>query len=68
MKPISEFRKRLFEKAGAPPERIVEFSCDHVIPSENILTIIMSKSRKNENLLFNYDNRYSMVLFSNIFV
>lgn len=61
MKPISEFRNRLFIKAGAKPNMIVEFTCDHIIPAENILPIIVTKGSKNENLLFNFDNRMKMV-------
>lgn len=61
MKPISEFRDRLFVNSGAPIERIIEFSCDHIIPPENILPIIVTKGPNRENLLFNFDNRLSMV-------
>lgn len=61
MKPISEFKNRLFINAGAEPERIVEFACDHIIPAENILPIIVTKGAKNETLLFNYENRMKMV-------
>ncbi|XP_028139736.1 ATP-dependent DNA helicase DDX11 isoform X2 [Diabrotica virgifera virgifera] len=60
MKPISEFRDRLFINAGAKPEKIFEFSCDHIIPPENILPIIVTKGQKNENLLFNFENRMLM--------
>lgn len=61
MKPVSEFRERLFINAGAPVERIMEFSCDHIIPPENILPIIVTKGLNRENLLFNFENRLSMV-------
>lgn len=61
MKPISEFKNRLFTNAGADPERIIEFTCDHIIPAENILPIIVTKGPKNETLLFNYENRMNMV-------
>lgn len=64
MKPISEFRNRLFINAGAKPERIIEFSCDHIVSSENILPIIMTKGPAKENLLFNYENRMKMVCFN----
>ncbi|KAK4886089.1 hypothetical protein RN001_002360 [Aquatica leii] len=60
MKPITEFRNRLFIGAGATSERIVEFSCDHIIPPENILPLIITKGQNNENLLFNFENRFSM--------
>lgn len=62
MKPLSEFRDRLFKSAGGLPEQIMEFSCDHIIPPENILPIIITKSLDDKPLLFNYENRFSMVL------
>lgn len=62
MKPIDEFRNRLFINAGANPGRVKEFSCDHIIPPENILPIIFTKGSNQETLLFNYENRFSMVL------
>lgn len=63
MKPISEFKNRLFINAGADPDRIVEFSCDHIIPAENILPIIVTKGANCENLLFNFENRMKMVTY-----
>lgn len=61
MKPISEFRDRLFKSAGGIPEQIIEFSCNHIIPPENILPIVITKNLENKPLLFNYENRFSMV-------
>ncbi|XP_056637298.1 ATP-dependent DNA helicase DDX11 isoform X2 [Diorhabda sublineata] len=60
MQPISEFRDRLFINAGADPDRILEFSCDHIVPPDHILPIIVTKGQKNENLLFNFENRMLM--------
>ncbi|KAI4463622.1 dna repair dead helicase rad3/xp-d subfamily member [Holotrichia oblita] len=60
MKPIDEFRNRLFINAGANPGRVMEFACDHIIPAENILPIIFTKGSSHETLLFNYENRFSM--------
>ena len=39
MHPLSEFRDQLFIQAGAEPSRVMNFSCDHVVPGENILPI-----------------------------
>lgn len=61
MKPNAEFRDRLFIGAGAAAARIIEFSCDHIIPPENILPIAVTKGLNNEKLLFNFTNRMSMV-------
>lgn len=62
MKPNAEFRDRLFKAAGADYKRIVEFSCDHIIPQHNILPIALSKGLKGEKLLFNFTTRMSMVI------
>lgn len=61
MKPMSEFRERLFKSAGAKGEELLEFSCGHIIPPENILPIILGKGKRNEILVFNFENRFSMV-------
>lgn len=63
MKPYSEFKDRLFISAGATSDHIVEFYCDHIIPQQNILPIILTMGPQNETLLFNYENRLSLVSF-----
>ncbi|XP_044253892.1 ATP-dependent DNA helicase DDX11 [Tribolium madens] len=60
MKPIEEFRNRLFITSGVSPDRIVEFSCGHIIPPENILPVIMTEGPNKEKLLFNFERRMSM--------
>lgn len=64
MKPMDEFRKRLFQNAGASPERIKEFSCGHVVQPQNILPLIITNTDKIEPILFNFQNRYSMVIYT----
>lgn len=61
MKPNTEFRDRLFKAAGAQSDRIVEFSCDHIIAPENILPIILTHGPQNQQFLFNFENRLSLV-------
>lgn len=61
MKPSSEFRDRLFTEAGANVNQIVEFSCDHIIPAENVLPIVLTHGPDRRPLLFNYENRSSLV-------
>lgn len=56
MKPISEFRERLFINAGADPARVMHFTCDHIVPPENILPLVLT----DNDFLFNYANRFSM--------
>ncbi|CAG5096283.1 Similar to ddx11: ATP-dependent DNA helicase DDX11 (Danio rerio), partial [Cotesia congregata] len=66
MEPISEFRDQLFISAGAEPERIVTFSCDHVIPKENIITRIVTQGPTGVKFEFNYQNRENKELLNEL--
>lgn len=57
MQPVSEFRDRLFIAAGAEEKRIVEFSCDHIVPKENILPIILNSGPTGKLLDFSFGSR-----------
>lgn len=57
MQPMSEFRDRLFISSGASEERIKEFSCDHIVPPENILPIILCSGPIGETMDFSYGSR-----------
>lgn len=61
MKPVDEFKNRLFISSGVEPERIVEFSCDHIIEPENILPIIVNKGLEEKSFHFNFENRMKLV-------
>lgn len=62
MAPTSEFTEQLFMAAGAAPERIVTFSCDHVIPRENIACNIITHGPTGIEFEFNFQNRQSTKL------
>ncbi|KAK0163479.1 hypothetical protein PV327_007154 [Microctonus hyperodae] len=66
MEPISEFRDQLFIGAGAKHERIVTFSCDHVVPKENILTRILTQGPTGVQFEFNYQNRQNVELLNEL--
>uniref|UniRef100_A0A1B6DBS7 Helicase ATP-binding domain-containing protein n=1 Tax=Clastoptera arizonana TaxID=38151 RepID=A0A1B6DBS7_9HEMI len=66
MQPISEFREQLFLSAGAPLSRVLEYSCDHVIPPDHILPIALSQGPTNLQLDFSYQNRSSKVMLNEI--
>uniref|UniRef100_A0A0C9RR99 DNA 5'-3' helicase n=1 Tax=Fopius arisanus TaxID=64838 RepID=A0A0C9RR99_9HYME len=66
MEPISEFRDQLFMEAGAPLERITIFSCDHVVPKENIITRVLTKGPNNIPFEFNYQNRDNKKLLDEV--
>ncbi|NWY01672.1 DDX11 helicase, partial [Nothoprocta ornata] len=57
MQPVSDFREQLLCCAGVDPARIVEFSCGHVIPPENILPLILCSGPSNQQLEFTYQTR-----------
>ncbi|CAH2276371.1 ATP-dependent DNA helicase DDX11 isoform X2 [Pelobates cultripes] len=57
MQPISDFKQQLLISAGLNQDRIVEFSCGHVIPPENILPIVLCTGPTNQQLEFTYQKR-----------
>lgn len=57
MEPISEFKDQLFNFNGNNSDRIVHFSCGHVVPSENILPLIMCTGPTGKQFDFSYQER-----------
>ncbi|XP_055975960.1 LOW QUALITY PROTEIN: ATP-dependent DNA helicase DDX11 [Sorex fumeus] len=57
MQPVSDFREQLLACAGVGPERVVEFSCGHVIPPDNILPLILCTGPTSQQLEFTYQRR-----------
>ncbi|XP_019371033.1 PREDICTED: ATP-dependent DNA helicase DDX11 isoform X2 [Gavialis gangeticus] len=57
MQPVADFREQLLSCAGIDADRVVEFSCGHVIPPENILPIILCSGPSNQQLEFTYQKR-----------
>ncbi|NWU83404.1 DDX11 helicase, partial [Onychorhynchus coronatus] len=57
MQPVADFREQLLSCAGVDPARVLEFSCGHVIPPENILPIILCNGPSNQQLEFTYQTR-----------
>ncbi|XP_053423578.1 ATP-dependent DNA helicase DDX11 isoform X3 [Nycticebus coucang] len=57
LQPVSDFREQLLACAGVEAERVVEFSCGHVIPPDNILPIVISTGISNQPLDFKYQHR-----------
>lgn len=57
MEPMSEFVDQLFLMAGATPDRIMTFSCDHVIPKENIISNVVIRGPTGVEFEFNFHNR-----------
>uniref|UniRef100_A0A4W2GQJ1 DEAD/H-box helicase 11 n=1 Tax=Bos indicus x Bos taurus TaxID=30522 RepID=A0A4W2GQJ1_BOBOX len=57
MQPVSDFREQLLAGAGVEAERVVEFSCGHVIPPDHILPLIICSGPSNQMLDFTYQKR-----------
>uniref|UniRef100_A0A4X1UHK0 DEAD/H-box helicase 11 n=1 Tax=Sus scrofa TaxID=9823 RepID=A0A4X1UHK0_PIG len=57
MQPVSDFREQLLACAGVEAERVVEFSCGHVIPPDNILPLVICSGPANQQLEFTYQKR-----------
>ncbi|CAB1323127.1 unnamed protein product [Coregonus sp. 'balchen'] len=57
MQPVSDFKQELLFSAGVGADRIIEFSCGHVIPPENILPIVLCSGPSGQELEFTFQNR-----------
>ncbi|KAK2578682.1 hypothetical protein KPH14_012170 [Odynerus spinipes] len=66
MEPVSEFTEQLFLAAGVKPERILTFSCDHVIPPENIISNILTCGPTGVEFEFNFTNRQNTKLLDEL--
>ncbi|CAL7940588.1 unnamed protein product [Xylocopa violacea] len=66
MAPMNEFTEQLFVAAGAMPERIVTFSCDHIVPKENIICNIMTHGPSGVEFEFNFQNRQNTKLLDEL--
>ncbi|XP_059421302.1 ATP-dependent DNA helicase DDX11 isoform X1 [Carassius carassius] len=57
MKPVADFKEQLLFSAGVTEDRILEFSCGHVIPPENILPIVLCAGPSGQQLEFTFKTR-----------
>ncbi|KAB7505816.1 putative ATP-dependent DNA helicase DDX11 [Armadillidium nasatum] len=57
MAPVDEFKQQLFLSAGASPDRIVEFSCDHVVPEQNVLALVVTTGPSSIPFDFTFKKR-----------
>ncbi|KRY21034.1 putative ATP-dependent RNA helicase DDX11, partial [Trichinella patagoniensis] len=66
MEPISELNSRLFDILSIPKQRIVQFSCNHVVSNKNILPIILHTGPGGNVLKFDYSSRTSAAIFQEL--
>merc|ERR1740128_722431 len=57
MRPIEEFKQQLFIAAGADPDRISHFSCEHVVPGEHLHPAVVTTGPTGVQLDFSYQHR-----------
>lgn len=67
MEPISEFKDQLFNFSGNNSDRIVHFSCGHVVPSDHILPLIVRSGPTGKQLDFSYQERSTAKMVSLLF-
>jgi len=56
MKPYDEIEEQLFQSAK---DRIYNFSCDHVIPDQNLVCLALTKGPSSTVFDFTFKNRSS---------
>jgi chromosome transmission fidelity protein 1 len=64
MEPISDFTTQLFPKMDST--RLTHFSCNHVIPPENLMAAVVEKGPKGVNLEFKFDARGDVALLDDL--
>ncbi|KAI8089909.1 putative ATP-dependent RNA helicase DDX11 [Halteromyces radiatus] len=64
MEPVSDFTRGLFP--SIPVDKIHHFSCGHIIPSDNLLTMTIDQGPTGKSMLFNYANREDTQLIDEV--
>lgn len=68
MEPISEFKDQLFNFNGDNSDRIMHFSCGHVVPPDHILPLIVCSGPTGKQFDFSYQERTSIKMVQLYFV
>lgn len=66
MQPSCEFKQQLFYPSGVKADRVVEFSCGHVIPPDNLLAVCFSTGPNAVKLDFRMESRESHSLLNEL--
>lgn len=64
MEPMSDFRQQLLP--FVPPDRLVTFSCGHIIPASNLMVSVLSASPKGLPFEFKFDSRDNVELIDEL--
>jgi chromosome transmission fidelity protein 1 len=66
MQPVSEFKDQLLYSVGVSPSRVIEFSCGHVIPADNLLPMALSRGPSGVTFDFTYQTRDTAALMDEL--
>lgn len=66
MQPVEEFKQQLFYAAGIGPEKVHEYSCGHVIPSDHLLALAMKSGPLGVDLDFTFSSRENSALLNEL--
>ncbi|XP_061180110.1 ATP-dependent DNA helicase DDX11-like isoform X1 [Saccostrea echinata] len=66
MQPIDEFKQQLFFAADIGPERILEYSCGHVIASDHLFALAMKSGPMGIDLDFTFGSRENSALLNEL--
>ncbi|CAI6357961.1 unnamed protein product [Macrosiphum euphorbiae] len=66
MEPISEFKDQLFNFNGDNSDRIMHFSCGHVVPPDHILPLVVCSGPTGKQFDFSYQERTSIKMLNEI--
>ncbi|CAF0786179.1 unnamed protein product [Adineta ricciae] len=66
MRPISEFIDHLFLACGQPEEKICQLSCNHIVPSDNVLAIALPSGPQNIQFEFTAANRSNTAMMDEL--
>lgn len=62
MRPFAEYTQLLFKPLEVSPDRLITFSCGHVIPNEHVLPVSLGKGVSGSSLNFSFANRCTFKL------
>ena len=61
MQPTYEFEYQLFGACGAPKDRIMTFSCGHIVSPNHVLPMVLTKGASGKELDFSFSKRSTLL-------
>ncbi|CAF0941820.1 unnamed protein product [Rotaria sordida] len=66
MRPINEFIDHLFLACGQPEEKLFQLSCNHIVPTDNVLAIALPLGPQNIEFEFTAVNRSNTAMMDEL--